>query len=628
MSDRGYSVSPGSIEQTGNAFSTAISSLRSTFQQELASDNALHYIDSVVNSRTTSPQIPHGQHEDNNFGQDKTSQNITKGQRSHSVTPKASPVVSPKIIFQPSSMDNNKNDNGYISHMRSAAFDKSQNIVQPVPSHPPPAFLAHNFTNSNIDLAGTLISLPALMDKPKSSEFSSSTDPTFILQNIFATNVNNMLQNKGYVPSIQAKDMGKALAMHIRTCTGSGFDTAQDEHTIQMDLLARIMAYAAMELNTEVTDYTVASHGSTIPLIIYREVQEDWDFSGNSENFLLSNTTQTIQDDLDEAFTNRLHKNIMAITTPASHFTQKDKHTIMDSIANETPLPEEWAFTDEKGHKRTTYGWLTGNDVPKTSIPAATSFSPNIGQKRPLEVDHNLEEITRMERLETLKHQLPMPQSTVEANLDAWTTTTNTCIDICQSKYPNTNPTALRSTIINTADKLGKQEHFVKRIRVLARSKDQKALADFADERLCHLLSEVTKNFSENKQITDSDMEDISHELSKIDIICRTTAIWKDTAKTLWNENILTCNQATLDQATRLLLLEDTNHKYAHMTQGQLYDTEIDQRDQIIVQITALNESTSKVISDIKRKSIPAKDWEKIKLITRQGWEMAKCTIL
>ncbi|PFH45536.1 hypothetical protein AMATHDRAFT_9012 [Amanita thiersii Skay4041] len=175
--------------------------------------------------------------------------------------------------------------------MHSAAFDESQNIVQPVPSHPPPTFLAHDLINSNIDLSGTLISLPALMDKPQPSDFPSSTDPTFVLQNIFATNVNNMLQAKGYVPSIQAKDMGKALATHIHACTGSGLDNAQDECTIQTDLLARIIAYAASELNMEVTDYTVASHGSTIPLIIYREVQEDWDFSGNTENFLLTNTT-------------------------------------------------------------------------------------------------------------------------------------------------------------------------------------------------------------------------------------------------------------------------------------------------------------------------------------------------
>ncbi|PFH46677.1 hypothetical protein AMATHDRAFT_7515 [Amanita thiersii Skay4041] len=442
------------------------------------------------------------------------------------------------------------------------------------------------------------------MDKPISTDFASSTDPTFVLQNIFAANVNSMLHDKGYIPSIQAKDMGKALATHIRTCTGSGFDNTQDECTIQMDLLAQIIAYAAIELNTEVTDYTVASHGSTIPLIIYREVQEDWDFSGNSDNFLLSNTVRTIQDDLDEAFTNRLHKNIMAITTPAANFTQKEKHAIMDSIANETPLPEEWSFTDEKGHKRTTYGWLTGNIAPKTSIPPATSFSPNVGQKRPLETDHDTEEITRKERLEALKFQLPIPQSVVEASLDAWTTTTNTCMDICRSKYQNINPVTMRSTIINAADKLGKQEHFIKRICALARSKDQKALAEFEDERLRHLLHEVKEIFSTDKQITDSDMEDISHELSKSTL------------------------SATLDQATRLLLLEDTNHKYSHMTQEQLYDTEIDRRDQIIARITALNESASKVISDIKRKSIPTKDKEKIELITWQGWETAKRAIL
>ncbi|PFH44689.1 hypothetical protein AMATHDRAFT_11167 [Amanita thiersii Skay4041] len=398
MSDRGYLISPSSVEQTTNAFSTAISSLRSTFQQESATDDALQYIDSVVNSRTTSPQMPHAEHEGNhNDEQDNSSRNFTKDHRSHSVTPKASPLVSPKIAYRPSSTDNNTNDNGYISRMRSAAFDESQNIAQLIPSHPPPPFLTQDFTDSNINFSGTLLSLPALMDKPNSSAFTSSTDPTFVLQNIYATNVNNMLQSKGYVPLTQAKDMGKALAMHIRTSTGSGFDTAKDEHTIQTDLLARIITYAAMELNTEITDYSVASHSSTIPLIIYREVQEDWDFSGNSDNFLISNTTQTIQDDLDEAFTNRLHKNIMVITTPASSFNQKDKHLIMDSIANETPLPEEWSFTDEKGHKRVTHGWLTGINVPKTSILPATTFSPNIGQKRPLETDHDTEEANRQE---------------------------------------------------------------------------------------------------------------------------------------------------------------------------------------------------------------------------------------
>ncbi|PFH45561.1 hypothetical protein AMATHDRAFT_8980 [Amanita thiersii Skay4041] len=149
--------------------------------------------------------------------------------------------------------------------------------------------------------------------------------------------------------------MGKALAAHIQTCVGSGFDTPQEEKTIQMDLLARIVAYVAVDLNTEVSDYMIASHGSSIPLIIYREIQEDWDYLGNMDNHLMSNTTKTIQDDLDESFTNRQHKNIMVITTLVSHFSPQDKHDIMDALTNETPLPDKWAFTDEKGHKRMTY---------------------------------------------------------------------------------------------------------------------------------------------------------------------------------------------------------------------------------------------------------------------------------
>ncbi|PFH45117.1 hypothetical protein AMATHDRAFT_9978 [Amanita thiersii Skay4041] len=371
-----------------------------------------------------------------------------------------------------------------------------------------------------------------------------------------------------------------------------------------------LLINVASELNTEVADYTVVSHSSTIPLIIYREIQEDWDFSGNSDNFLLTNTTKTIQDDLDEAFTNRQHKNIMLITTPVSQFSPQDKHTIIDSIVNETPLPEKWAFADEKGHKHVTYGWLSGNDVPKKSIPPSMSFSLIIGQKCPLETDHNMENITCAECLEAIKHHLPLPQSTIEANFDAWTITTNNCLDICRSKYPNINPMVLRSTVIENADKLGKREFFVNHICHLARSKDQIALKNFEEE------------------FPDSAMEDVTRELSKVEIIQKMTTIWKDMAKTMWKENILTCNQATLDQATRLLLLEDTTHKYAQMTQGQIYDTEIDRCDQIIACITALNENVDKALADIKRKSIPTRDQDKINLITQQGWEMAKHAIL
>ncbi|PFH45511.1 hypothetical protein AMATHDRAFT_9086 [Amanita thiersii Skay4041] len=377
MSDRGYSVSPSPTGLNNNAFSTAISSLCSTYQQESASEDTLHYIDSVVNSRVNSPNPTRAQHEDiiKDHKDTTTLDTQAQGQWSHSVTPKASLVVETNT-FRPSLVDNFAINDGHISRMRSATFDESQNITQPAPIHPPPAFLTQDLSDLNINLLGTLISLPALMDRPQSSDFPSSMDPTFVLQNIFSTNVNTMLQTKGYVPSIQVKDMGKALAAH----------------TVQY--LHMIIAYAASELNTEIADYTVASHGSTIPLMVYREVQEDWDFSGNSENFLLTDTTHTLQDDLDEAFTNRLHKNIMTITTLASNFNQEDKHIIMDSVANETPLPDKWAFTDEKGYKCTMYGWLTGNNTPKKPIPPATSFSPNIGQKCPLEMVEDTEDIT------------------------------------------------------------------------------------------------------------------------------------------------------------------------------------------------------------------------------------------
>ncbi|PFH45861.1 hypothetical protein AMATHDRAFT_8565 [Amanita thiersii Skay4041] len=175
------------------------------------------------------------------------------------------------------------------------------------------------------------------MDKPQVSLFPSNTNPTFVLQNIFSSNVNELLQTKGYIPSVQVKDMGKALATHIQTCIGSGFETPQEEKLIQTDLLAHIVAYAVVDLNMEIMDYMVASHGSSIPLIVYQEVQENWDYLGNTDNHLILNTTKTIQDDLDESFSNWQHKNIMPITTPVSHFLPQDRHDIMDAIANETP---------------------------------------------------------------------------------------------------------------------------------------------------------------------------------------------------------------------------------------------------------------------------------------------------
>ncbi|PFH44773.1 hypothetical protein AMATHDRAFT_10904 [Amanita thiersii Skay4041] len=523
--------------------------------------------------------------------------------------PKASLVISPHIGYRPLSMDNSNKDNGIISHMRLAAFDESQNIAQPVPSHPPPAFLATDFVNSDIHLTGTLISLPALMDKPQSSDFPSSTDPTFVLQNIFMTNANNLMQTKGYIPLVQAKDMGKALATHIRACTGSGFDHPRAERTIHADLLARIVAYAAAELNTEVADYTVASHGSSIPLIIYCEVQEDWDFSGNSDNYLLTDTINTIQDDLDEAFTNRQHKNIMSISTPISDFSIQDKHTILDSIANETTLPEKWAFP----------------------IPPSNTFSPVIGQKRPLDTDQEMDDITHVEHLNAIKYQIPLPQSTIEANIEAWTTTSNNCLDICRSKFPGINPTVLTSTVMEYADKIGKREYFTNKIRQLARSKDLKALQDFENERLHYLLQEVTPLFSETsnkEQIQDLNMEDVTPPLSKIELIRKSTAIWKDTANTMWKENILTCSQPTLDQATHLLLLEDSTHKYAQLTDDQIYDMEINRRDMIITRITELNSNMAKIISDICKKSMPTANQGKINLITQQGWETVKRAIL
>ncbi|PFH44767.1 hypothetical protein AMATHDRAFT_10922 [Amanita thiersii Skay4041] len=197
MSERGYSISPGPTGQTNpNPFSIAISSLRSTYQTEATSEDALQYIDTVIRNKSTSPspqQSPHDYHEDNsNNNTQGVIQTITTTNskpRSHSVTPKASPVTSYVTPRRPSSTGSDNKDIGTISRMRSAAFDVSQNIAQPIPSHPPPAFLSSNFTDSNLDISGTILSLPALMNKPTSSNFASSTDPNFVLQNIYATNV-------------------------------------------------------------------------------------------------------------------------------------------------------------------------------------------------------------------------------------------------------------------------------------------------------------------------------------------------------------------------------------------------------------------------------------------------------
>ncbi|PFH44970.1 hypothetical protein AMATHDRAFT_10322 [Amanita thiersii Skay4041] len=601
MSTRGYSASPSPIGHTSpNPFSTAISSLRSTYQTEAASEDALQYIDSVLQSRSNSPgnmHMPHGNHEANNT---QTSNIVTISRpRSHSVTPKASPVVSPLAPHRPSS-STGIND-GTISRMRSAAFDTSQNIAQPIPTHPPLAFISTDYVDSEINVTGTLISLPALMDKPQSHDFPSSTDPTFVLQNIYTTNANDLLQNKGYVPSVQAKDMGKALATHIRTCMGSGFATQHEEKLIQADLLARIIAYTAADLNTEIADYTVASHGSSIPLLIYREVQEEWDFSGNTDNYLISNTFRTIQDDLDESFSNRQHKNIMAITTPINQFSTQDKHDIMDAIANETTLPDKWAFIDDKGHKCSTYAWLSGNSSPKKPVALTMSFSPSIGQKRPLEGDN-------------------------KANFDAWTETINLFMDTNRPLFPELNPTVLRATVLQAVEKLMRREYFVNKIRKLARSHNTAALHKFKEERLRSLQNEV--KLIQDTTSQDMDMEEPTMVMTKTDLIRKSTHIWRNMAKTLWKDNILTCNQETLDQATRLLLLDDTGHKFASMTEAQIYDTEVDRRDLIIQKIMELNENASKAIKDIQRKSMTKSTQDKIDLVKKQGWEAAKRTML
>ncbi|PFH45417.1 hypothetical protein AMATHDRAFT_9290 [Amanita thiersii Skay4041] len=374
------------------------------------------------------------------------------------------------------------------------------------------------------------------------------------------------------------------------------------------DLLAQIITYAAVELNTKIADYTVASHGSTIPLMIYHGVQEDWDYSGNSENFLLTDTAKTLQDDLDEAFSNKQHKNIMAITTPITHFTEQDKHSIVEAIANDTPLPKKWAFTDEKGHKHSTSAWLSGQPSPKKHIAPTTSFSPSIGQKRPLEMDQttDMEDLTYREKLQAIKFRLPLPQSTLDANLDMWTETTNKYMGDARLANNKINPTTL--------------------FRKLARSKDQTALMEFTEECYRALQNEI--NLLTHAQPQDTPMQDVESDMSKTERIRRTTAIWKNTVKTLWKDNILTCKQETLDQATRLLLLADTSHKYASLSESDIYNTELDQRDLIIVKITELNENADKIIKDIQHKSIHhSLNKEKLELIKKQGWEMAKCNV-
>ncbi|PFH48265.1 hypothetical protein AMATHDRAFT_5980 [Amanita thiersii Skay4041] len=370
---------------------------------------------------------------------------------------------------------------------------------------------------------------------------------------------------------------------------------------------------------------SVASHGSSIPLLIYREIQEEWDFAGNMDNYLILDTFKTIQDDLDKSFSNRQHKNIMAITTPVAQISPQDKHDIMDAIANEVPLHDKWAFTDEKGHKRPTYVWLSGNPTPKKPVAPTTTFSPSIEQKRPLEEDSS-QDISYHEKLETIKYHLPLPKATIEANFDAWTETVNHFLDVNRPLFPELNPTTLRAAVFQAAEKLMKWEYFINRIRKMARSQDQDALQEFKNERLRSLQNEV--KLIQNTAPQDTIMEEPTTEMSKTDLICKTTLIWKTTAKTLWSDNILTCNQETLDQATRLLLLDDINHKFATMTEAQTYDTEIDRRNLIIQKIMELNENASRTIKDIQRKSMTKSAQDKLDLIKKQGWDMAKKTVL
>ncbi|PFH44828.1 hypothetical protein AMATHDRAFT_10683 [Amanita thiersii Skay4041] len=160
----------------------------------------------------------------------------------------------------------------------------------------------------------------------------------------------------------------------------------------------------------------------------------------------------------------------------------------------------------------------------------------------------------------------------------------------------------LRANILQAAEKLMKREYFVNKIRKLARSQDQTALQEFKEERLRSLQNEV--KLMQDTTSQDMDMEDPAPTTSKTDLIRKSTQIWRNTAKTLWQDNILTCNQETLDQATHLLLVNDTGHKFASLTETQIYNTDIDCRDLIIQKIMELNENASKTIQDIQHKSM------------------------
>ncbi|PFH45242.1 hypothetical protein AMATHDRAFT_9668 [Amanita thiersii Skay4041] len=262
----------------------------------------------------------------------------------------------------------------------------------------------------------------------------------------------------------------------------------------------------------------------------------------------------------------------------------------MDAVANETPLPDKWVFMDEKGHKRLTYTWLSGNSSPKKSVAPTTSFSPLIGQKCPLETDY-LEDISYRDKLDAIKYHMPLPKSTVEANLNAWTETINKFLDITQPLHPEISPMTLCTTVLHAAEKLMKWDEV---------------------------------NLTQSASSQDTVMQDLNTNLSKTELIRKTTTIWWNMAKTLWQDNILTCNQEMLDQATHLLLLDDTTHKFAMMSEAQVYDMELNWYDSIIGKITELNENASKAIKDIQSKSNVATNKEKIDLIKQQGWETAK----
>ncbi|PFH45860.1 hypothetical protein AMATHDRAFT_8564 [Amanita thiersii Skay4041] len=213
-----------------------------------------------------------------------------------------------------------------------------------------------------------------------------------------------------------------------------------------------------------------------------------------------------------------------------------------------------------------------------------------------------------------------------EANLDMWTETTNKYLDTSHSLYPDANPTTLHANVLQATEKLMKQEYFVNKIRKLARSKDQKTLLEFESEHLRSLEKEV--NLLSNTQMQDAIMQDPIAHLSKTELIQKTTNIWQNTAKTLWQDNILMCNQETLDQATCLLLLDNIMHKYAMMMDAQVYDMEIDHHDSIITKIMELNKNAAKVIKDICQKPLTTPNRGKLDLIKKQGWETAKHNVI